>query len=81
MLSFNSKSPKEEMYKLCQQSQYIFACTGIIHLINEEYINDRKDQIIIDIGYGYKDGKPAGDVQLEKIKDMVHAYTPIPGGV
>lgn len=81
VLSFNSKSSKEDMYRLCKQSEYIFACTGVIHLIDENYINDQKNQIIVDIGYGYKDGKPAGDVQLEQIKDKVLAYTPIPGGV
>lgn len=81
VLSFNSKSPKEEMYALCQQSDYIFACTGVIHVINEKYINNKKSQVIVDIGYGYKDGKPVGDVQLDLIKDKVAAYTPIPGGV
>lgn len=69
------------MYRLCQESDYIFACTGVIHVVDENYINDKKNQIIVDIGYGYKDGKPVGDVQLEQIKDKVAAYTPIPGGV
>ena len=55
VLSFNSKSPREEMYALCQQSDYIFACTGVAYLIDEKYINDKNNQIIIDIGYGYKD--------------------------
>jgi len=81
VLSFNSKSPKEQMYALCKQSDYIFACTGVIHVVDEQYINDNNDQIIVDIGYGYKDGKPVGDVQLDQIKDKVAAYTPIPGGV
>lgn len=81
VLSFNSKSPKEQMHRLCQESDYIFACTGVIHVVDENYINDKKNQIIIDIGYGYKDGRPVGDVQLEQIKDKVAAYTPIPGGV
>lgn len=81
VLSFNSKSPKEQMYALCKQSEYIFACTGVIHVVDDNYINDNKNQIIVDIGYGYKDGKPVGDVQLEQIKDKVAAHTPIPGGV
>jgi len=81
VLSFNSKSPKEQMYRLCQESDYIFACTGVIHVVDENYINSKKNQIIVDIGYGYKDGKPVGDVQLEQIKNKVAAYTPIPGGV
>ncbi|MBP7841129.1 hypothetical protein KA037_00405 [Patescibacteria group bacterium] len=49
VLSFNSKSSKEDMYRLCKQSEYIFACTGVIHLIDENYINDQKNQIIVDI--------------------------------
>lgn len=81
VLSFNSKSPKPQMYELCKQSDYIFACTGVIYVVDENYINDKKIQIIVDIGYGYLEGKPVGDVQLNKIKDKVAAYTPIPGGV
>jgi len=81
VLSFNSKSPKEQSYALCRQSDYIFACTGVVHVVDEKYINDEKNQIIVDIGYGYKDGKPVGDIQLDQIKDKVAAYTPIPGGV
>ncbi len=81
VLSFNSKSPKEQMHRFCQESEYIFACTGVIHIVDENYINEKKNQIIVDIGYGYKDGKPVGDVQLDQIRDKVAAYTPIPGGV
>jgi methylenetetrahydrofolate dehydrogenase (NADP+)/methenyltetrahydrofolate cyclohydrolase len=81
VLSFNSKSPKQAMQELCQRSDYIFACTGIVHVIDQHYINDKRKQIVVDIGYGYKDGKPVGDVQLDIIKDMVAAYTPIPGWV
>lgn len=81
VLSFNSKSPKEQMYTLCQQSDYIFACTGVTHVINEKYINDKKHQIVIDIGYGYRDWKPIGDVNIDAIKDKVYAYSPVPGWV
>ncbi len=81
VLSFNSKSPKEQSYALCKQSDYIFACTGVVHVVDAQYINNENNQIIVDIGYGYKDGKPVGDVQLDIIKDKVAAYTPIPGGV
>jgi methylenetetrahydrofolate dehydrogenase (NADP+)/methenyltetrahydrofolate cyclohydrolase len=81
VLSFNSKSPKEQMYTLCKQSDYIFACTGVVHVVDDQYINDTNNQIIVDIGYGYKDGKPVGDVQLDLVKERVAAYTPIPGGV
>lgn len=81
VLSFNSKSPKEQMYALCQQSDYIFACTGLTHVIDEKYINDKKHQIVIDIGYGYRDWKPIGDVNIDAIKDKVYAYSPVPGWV
>jgi len=31
------------------------------------------------VGYGHINGKPVGDVYIEKIKDKVSSYTPVPG--
>jgi len=79
--SFNKDSDQDQMRQLCQQSDYIFSCTGQVHLVDTSFINTNKQQVVIDIGYGYKDGKPVWDVDIESIKDLVHAYTPVPGGV
>ena len=66
---------------MTKQSDYIISCTGKIHLIDASFLRDDRSQIVIDVGYGHKDGKPVGDVDIEAIKDKVAAYTPVPGGI
>lgn len=79
--SFNKDSDQATMKQLCQESDYIFSCTGHVHLVDNSFINPHKKQVVVDIGYGYKDGKPVWDVDIDCIKDNVYAYTPVPGGV
>lgn len=79
--SFNKMSDPMKMRALCQQSDYIFSCTGDVHLVDQEFVDPARWQILIDIGYGYKDGKPVWDVDIESIRDIVYAYTPVPGGI
>lgn len=79
--SFNKDSDQDQMKQLCQQSDYIFSCTGQVHLVDKSFINPDRKHVVVDIGYGYKDGKPVWDVDIEQIKDVVYAYTPVPGGV
>lgn len=71
----------DEVRRICREAHIIFAATGQLHLVNREYINDTADQIVIDIGRGMIDGKPAGDVDIEAIANHVAAYSPVPGGV
>jgi methylenetetrahydrofolate dehydrogenase (NADP+)/methenyltetrahydrofolate cyclohydrolase len=79
--SCNIDTPQAEIKANCQKADYIIACTGHVHLIDESYIWTNKNQIIVDVWYGHIDGKAAGDVQTDKIADKVFAYSPVPGGV
>jgi len=79
--STNHYNDQNKIKNICKKSDYIISCTGQIHLIDESYLREDQSQIIVDVGYWYKDGKPVGDVQFEKIKNKVFAYTPVPGGV
>ncbi len=79
--SFNQDNSLEEIKTMTKQSDYIISCTGKIHLIDASFLRDDKSQIIVDVGYGHKDGKPVGDVDIDSIKDKVAAYTPVPGGI
>ncbi|HKL43946.1 MAG TPA: bifunctional 5,10-methylenetetrahydrofolate dehydrogenase/5,10-methenyltetrahydrofolate cyclohydrolase, partial [Candidatus Absconditabacterales bacterium] len=36
--SCNSNTPKEELKKLCKSSDYIISCTGVVHLLNNEFV-------------------------------------------
>lgn len=78
---FDIHSDPEEIKKFCQSADYIFSGTGQMHLVNEQYLSGKKNQILIDIGYGHLEGKPAGDIDFEAVKDKVLHITPVPGGV
>ncbi len=79
---FNSLSDQEYLKNICKQSDIIISCTGVIHLVNAEFVREDQSQIVIDVGYGHdKAGKAVGDVDLDSIKDKVFAYTPLPWGI
>lgn len=47
--TFDIRNTQEEIRAFCQKSDYIFSGTGQIELIDESYLNDSKQQILIDI--------------------------------
>ncbi len=81
LLSINEYIPQGQLIDFAQKADVIVSATGKIHLIDERFIRGDKSQVIIDVGWGIKDGKATWDVNIEKIKDKVKAYTPVPGGV
>lgn len=46
---FDIHNTPEEIKTFCQAADYIFSATGQIELIDESYLNDSKQQILIDI--------------------------------
>ncbi len=79
VFSFNHYLSNKEKKQIVKNSDYIFSATGNIHLIDDSRINTH--QIIVDIWWGYKDKKPAGDVNFDLVKNKVKAITPVPGWV
>lgn len=78
---FDINNTVEEIKDYCKTADYIFSATWYIYLVDETFVSDKKNQIIVDIGYGHKDGKPVGDVDIKKIEDKVLHVTPVPWGV
>lgn len=67
------------MKKFCRdEADLIISATGHIHLVDESFVRGDNSQVIIDVGRGYKDNKPVGDVQWENLEDKVAAITPVP---
>ncbi len=65
-----------------QGAEILVSATGVPHLIDRGLISVcDPDVVVIDAGFSKKDGKLAGDVDFEGVKDMVGAITPVPGGV
>ncbi len=61
---------------LIRQADIVVGAVGLPEFIKADWIKD--NAIVIDAGY-HKGGK--GDIEIEKVKEKVMAYTPVPGGV
>ena len=77
--TFNEFSDQENMRAVCRKSDYIMACTGSLHLVDDRFLWD--DQIVVDAWWGIREGKPAWDVYTEKVLWKIKALTPVPWGV
>lgn len=73
----NSKTKNLE--EITKRADILVSAIGKAHFIDENFVND--GQIVIDVGVSYVDNKIYGDVNIEKIKDIVKAYTPTPNGI
>ena len=81
VMTFNSHSSDEIVRSSCLQSDIIISCTGVVHRLDQKYFRSDQSQVVIDVGWGIKDGRPVGDITLDAIVDNVAAYSPIPWGV
>ena len=78
---FDINNTPWEIKSYTKHADYIFSATWQIYLIDESYIWENKNQIVVDVWYGHKDWKAVGDVNIEKIEDKVLYVTPVPWGV
>ena len=79
--TFDIKNTPEEIINQTRMSDIIISCTWALHLLDDKFINENKNQILIDVWYGFLDGKSTGDIDFEKIKDKVYAISPVPGWI
>ena len=76
--TFDIRNTPEEIMNHTKKSDIIISCTGSLHLIDDKFINKEKNQILIDVGYGFLDGKSTWDVDFEKVENKVYAISPVP---
>ncbi|EHR37834.1 bifunctional 5,10-methylenetetrahydrofolate dehydrogenase/5,10-methenyltetrahydrofolate cyclohydrolase [Facklamia languida] len=57
----------------------LVSATGALGLVGPDYI--KEGATVIDVGYGFKDGKATGDVRFDEVEPKASAITPVPGGV
>lgn len=62
-----------------KKADILISATGQLGLVDKTYI--KEGAIVIDVGFGYKDGKATGDVKYDEVFSHVSAITPVPGGV
>ncbi|MDR0607582.1 MAG: hypothetical protein LBG52_04425 [Candidatus Peribacteria bacterium] len=78
---FTNHDRPEKITQWTKQADVLISCTGVIHLITKDFINPSGEQIVIDVGYGFLDGKAVGDVKFDEVEPLVKHITPVPGGV
>lgn len=70
----------KNLKKETARADILITAVGKPKLIGKNHVS--KNQIVLDIGISVlKNGKIAGDVDFEKVKNSVRAITPVPGGV
>lgn len=75
-------SRTKDIKKHTKAADIIVAAVGKAEFLDETYLNESKEQIIIDVGINRNnEGKLVGDVNFSATKDLVKAITPVPGGV
>ena len=79
--AFDIRNTPAEIMAQTQKSDIIISCTWCLHMVDDKYINENKNQIIIDVGYWFLNWKSTGDVDFEKVIDKVYAISPVPGWV
>lgn len=69
----------KDIKKYTREADIVISATGATELITADYI--KEGAVVIDVGFGYKDGKPVGDVTYDDVYEKASAITPVPGGV
>ncbi|WP_161878539.1 bifunctional 5,10-methylenetetrahydrofolate dehydrogenase/5,10-methenyltetrahydrofolate cyclohydrolase [Alkalibacterium sp. MB6] len=69
----------KDVKKYTKEADIIISATGATELVTADYI--KEGAVVIDVGFGYKDGKPVGDVKYDEVSKKASAITPVPGGV
>ena len=73
-------SKTENLRDKTRAADILIIAIGKPHFIDTEYVS--KGQVVIDVGITrHRDDALVGDVDFEKVKDIVGAITPVPGGV
>lgn len=70
-----------ELAKRCQEADIIIAAAGKEAMVKADFV--RPGQIVIDVGINWSEEKQkiVGDVDFDKVSQIVDAITPVPGGV
>ena len=76
--AFDIRNTSEEIINQTKKSDVIISCTWALHLIDDKFVGKKKNQILIDVGYWFLNGKSTGDVNFEKIENKVYAISPVP---
>ena len=70
----------KDMAAVCREQDIVISAAGHAGTVDESFV--RAGQVVIDVGTNMgPDGKLTGDVVFSEVEPVVHAITPVPGGV
>jgi methylenetetrahydrofolate dehydrogenase (NADP+)/methenyltetrahydrofolate cyclohydrolase len=73
-------SKSKDLPALCRQADILVAAVGRARMVKADWV--KPGAIVIDVGINrLDDGKVAGDVDFDSVKEVAGAITPVPGGV
>jgi methylenetetrahydrofolate dehydrogenase (NADP+)/methenyltetrahydrofolate cyclohydrolase len=83
VMSANSSTSKALLQDICLKSDYIISATWVVDLLTPAFFDfqDLTWKIIIDVGYGIKNGKACGDTDWKWLVSLWATITPVPWGV
>ena len=76
--TFDIRNTPKEIMNQTRKSDIIISCTWALHMIDDRFVNQEKNQILIDVWYGFLNWKSTGDVDFEKVENKVYAIAPVP---
>lgn len=73
-------SRTKNLQEVCSRADVLITAVGKAKFFNREYI--KEGAIVLDVGINRdENNKLCGDVDLDDVKDIVRAITPVPGGI
>ncbi len=72
-------SKTQNLPGVCKRADILIAALGKARMINADYI--KPEAAVMDVGINVEDDKLYGDVDIESVKYVAGAITPVPGGV
>lgn len=66
---------------ITREAEVLVVAAGQAHMIGANHVSSGQTVIDVGINWDEKSQRLVGDVDTEAIKDIVAAYTPVPGGV
>jgi methylenetetrahydrofolate dehydrogenase (NADP+)/methenyltetrahydrofolate cyclohydrolase len=72
-------SKTRDLAAITRQAEILVSAVGRPLTITAPMV--RRGAVVVDVGTGYVDGKPCGDVDFPAVSTVASAVTPVPGGV
>ena len=72
-------SRTRDLATVCRRADVLIAAVGRGRMVKADWV--KPGAVVIDVGMNRVDGKLAGDVDFEAVKEVASAITPVPGGV